>query len=159
MDASPTQERSASRQCHFDTDPTVPSFPRDRPIIIFDGHCVLCSAWARFVLRHDKRALFRLMAAQSPVGQAVFRHLHLDPDNFETNVLLENDRAWFRSAGTIRMFAHLGLPWSLARVLLVIPRPWLDALYDLIARNRINWFGRREACLLSEPAQKDRFLQ
>ncbi len=50
------------------------------------------------------------MAAQSPVGQAVFRHLRLDPDNLETNVLLENDRAWLRSAGTIRMFAHLGLP-------------------------------------------------
>ncbi len=57
------------------------------------------------------------------------------------------------------MFAHLGLPWSLVRILGVVPRPWLDALYDLIARNRINWFGRREVCLLSDPTQKDRFLQ
>ncbi len=151
--------RVAFRDCHFQDDPSVPSFPRDRPIIIFDGHCVLCSGWARFVLRHDRRALFRLMAAQTPVGQAVLKHLHLDPDNFETNVLLENDRAWFKSAGTIQMFARLGFPWSLARVLLVIPRPWLDRLYDLIARNRINWFGRREVCLLSEPTQTDRFLQ
>ncbi len=36
----------------------------------------------------------------------------------------------------------------------MIPRPWLDALYDLIARNRINWFGRREVCLFIEPLRR-----
>jgi predicted DCC family thiol-disulfide oxidoreductase YuxK len=140
-------------------DASVPDFPDDRPIIIFDGHCVLCSRFARFVLRHDRRAVFRLMAAQTPLGQAIYRHYDLDPVNYESNVLLEEGRAWFKSEGTIRMFVHLGLPWSLARVLRLVPRGMLDRLYSVIARNRLRWFGSQSVCFLADPKHKDRFLE
>lgn len=140
-------------------DPSVPAFPDDRPIIIFDGHCVLCSRFARFALRHDRRAVFRLMAAQTPVGQSIFRHFNLDPKQLETNILLDGGHAWFKSAGTIRMFAHLGFPWSLCSLLKTVPRPWLDRLYDLIARNRLRWFGRQSICFVADPAHRDRFIE
>jgi len=157
--AMKAQERgNPSRTYSYREDPSVPAFPDDRPIIIFDGNCVLCSRFSRFVLRHDRRAVFRLMAAQTPVGQALYRHLHLDPVQFETNVLLDRGQAWFKSAGTIRMFAHLGFPWSLCSVLRVVPQPWLDQLYDLIARNRLRWFGSQSVCFLADPAHRDRFI-
>jgi predicted DCC family thiol-disulfide oxidoreductase YuxK len=137
----------------------APTFPEDRPIVIFDGHCVLCSRFARFLLKHDRRARFRLMAAQSPLGQAIFRHLGLDPVRFETNVLLDQGYAWFKSDGTIRMFVLLGFPWSVLAVLRLLPRSLLDRLYDWIARNRLKWFGTQSVCYLADPAQADRFLQ
>jgi predicted DCC family thiol-disulfide oxidoreductase YuxK len=140
-------------------DSSVPHFPDDRPIIIFDGHCVLCSRFARFVLRHDRRAVFRLMAAQTPLGQAIYRHYNLDPVNYESNILLEEGRAWLKSAGTIRMFKHLGFPWSLVRVLQLVPRSMLDRLYEVIARNRLRWFGSQATCFLAHPDHKDRFLE
>jgi predicted DCC family thiol-disulfide oxidoreductase YuxK len=143
----------------YRSDPSVPVFPDDRPIILFDGHCVLCSRLARFILRHDGRGVFRLAAAQSPLGQALYRHLRLDPVIFETNVLLENGRARFKSDGTIRMFAHLGFPWSAAVLARVIPRSIRDRLYDLIAKNRLKWFGSQSVCFLPEPAHRDRFLE
>jgi predicted DCC family thiol-disulfide oxidoreductase YuxK len=99
------------------------------------------------------------MAAQTPVGQALYRHLHLDPVQFETNVLLEGGQAWFKSLGTIRMFRHLGFPWYLCGVLRVVPPPWLDRLYDLIARNRLRWFGSQSVCFLADPAHWDRFIE
>ena len=139
-------------------DPAVPEFPDDRPIIVFDGHCVLCSRFARFVLRHDHNGAIRLLAAQTPLGQSIYRHFHLDPLHFETNVLLEDGRAWFKSEGTIRMFAIQGFPWSSAKVLKAIPRAWLDRLYDWVARNRLRWFGSQSACYLADPAFNDRFL-
>ena len=49
----------------YRNDPAVPAFPDDRPIVIFDGNCVLCSAFAQFILRTDRRRRFRLMAAQT----------------------------------------------------------------------------------------------
>ena len=55
----------------YRADPAVPDFPDDRPIIVFDGYCALCSGWARFVLRHDRRERYRLLAAQSPLGRAL----------------------------------------------------------------------------------------
>ncbi len=146
------------RPYSYRDDPSVPAFNDDRPIIIFDGHCVLCSRFARFVLRHDSRAVFRLMAAQSPLGQALYRHYQLDPVNFETNVLLDRGRAWFKSAGTIRMFVELGMPWSCAAALRLVPRPLLDWLYEVVARNRLRWFGSSTVCFVADPAHRDRFL-
>jgi predicted DCC family thiol-disulfide oxidoreductase YuxK len=139
-------------------DPAVPVFPDDRPIIIFDGHCVLCSGFAHFILRHDERGTFRLMAGQSSLGQALYRHLGLDPTDFETSILLHQGRAWYKSQGAIRIFQLLGLPWSASVLLKVVPRALMDWLYNLVARNRLRWFGRQEQCFLAEPGQRDRFL-
>jgi predicted DCC family thiol-disulfide oxidoreductase YuxK len=142
----------------YRADPSVPPFPDDRPIIIFDGHCVLCSRFAQFVLRHDKPAAFRLLAAQTPLGQSLYRHLGLDPVHFQTNVLLENGQAWFKSEGTIRMFSQLGFPWSSCKVLRLVPRRLLDRAYDWIAGHRLQWFGTQSVCFVADPTHPDRFL-
>ena len=139
-------------------DPAVPKFPDDKPIIVFDGKCVLCSRWARFVMRHDGDKRFRLLAAQTPLGAALYEHYGLDPVDYETNVLLEDGRAWLKSEGTIRMFERLGFPWSLMAVFRVVPRALRDRLYNVVARNRLNWFGRRELCFVPEPGDAERFI-
>jgi predicted DCC family thiol-disulfide oxidoreductase YuxK len=144
---------------HYRDQPGAPDFPQDRPILIFDGHCILCSRFARFILRHDRRAVFRLMAAQSPLGQAIFAHLGLDPVHFETNVLLEQGLARFKADGTIRAAVLLGFPWSLLAALRVVPLGLLDRVYDMIARNRLKWFGMQSTCFLPDPRYADRFLQ
>lgn len=98
------------------------------------------------------------MAAQSPLGQALYRHYRLDPVNFETNVLLDEGRAWFKSAGSIRMFVKLGWPWALMGSLRIVPRPLLDRLYEVVARNRLRWFGASAVCFVADSAHRDRFL-
>ncbi len=139
-------------------DPAVPEFPDDRSIIIFDGHCVLCSSWANFVLWQDRTGTFRLLPAQSPLGHALYVHLGLDPKDYETNILLADGVAWFKSEGSIRMAAGLGFPWSLVAVFRVLPLKLRDKLYDLIARNRFHLFGRRDTCYVPTVDQRDRFL-
>jgi predicted DCC family thiol-disulfide oxidoreductase YuxK len=139
-------------------DPTVPGFPDDRPIIIFDGHCVLCSGWANFVLRHDHLGKYRLLAAQSPLGRALYLHWGLDPVNYQTNILLGDGIAWFKSEGSIRMAEGLGFPWSLAATFRVMPLSLRDWLYGLVAKNRFRLFGRREICYLPPVEFRDRSL-
>jgi len=142
----------------YRADAAVPPFPDDKPIIVFDGKCVLCSRWARFVMRHDGDKRFRLLAAQTPLGTALYDHYGLDPVDYETNVLLEDGRAFLKSESTIRMFERLGLPWSLMTAFRVVPRGLRDKLYNVIARNRLKWFGRRETCFVPESGDADRFL-
>lgn len=139
-------------------DPAVSPFPDDRPVIVFDGHCALCSGWARFVLKHDRPGRFRLLPAQSDLGRALYTHYGLDSQDYETNILIADGTAWFRSEGSIRMAEGLGFPWSLAGILRVLPLRVRDALYLFIARNRLRIFGRREACYRSEPGYEGRFL-
>ena len=139
-------------------DPNVPSFPDDRPLIIFDGYCALCSGWASFVLRHDPGGRFRLASAQSPLGYALYVHYGLDPQDYETNILIEDGRAWFKSESSIRMLEGLGWPWKLAAVFRILPRVVRDPMYEFIARNRLRFFGKRATCYLPQKQYEDRFL-
>ncbi len=139
-------------------DSGVPAFPDDKPLIVFDGVCVLCSASARFVLRHDRTRRFRLTAAQSPVGQGLYRHFGLSPNDYDTFLLVEDGRAWLKSDAALRVVRRMGLPWSLAALFRIVPASLRDAAYDLIARNRYRVFGRRETCFIPSDGDAQRFL-
>jgi predicted DCC family thiol-disulfide oxidoreductase YuxK len=142
----------------YRADPAVPRFADDRPVIIFDGKCVLCSWFARFVLHTDRAGRFRLLAAQSVIGDALYRHFGLDPVQYETYILLDQGRAYFRSEAAIRIFEGLGGPWRLAFIGRVLPLRVRDGLYNFVARNRLRWFGTRQTCYLPDPSQADRFI-
>jgi predicted DCC family thiol-disulfide oxidoreductase YuxK len=143
----------------YRNDPAVPKFRDDRAVIVFDGYCALCSGWVSFILRHDRHAIFSLLPAQSPIGRALYVHYRLDPQDYETYILVSDGVAWLKSEATIRMMQSLGFPWSLARVFRLVPRPWRDRLYALVARNRFRVFGRRATCYRPDPRYEDRFLQ
>jgi predicted DCC family thiol-disulfide oxidoreductase YuxK len=157
-EAAPGKEAAVQEAFSYRSDPAVPSFPDDRPILIFDGKCVMCSGFANFILRHDHAHQFRFMAAQTPLGAALYQHFGLHPTNYETNLLLEDGRVWIKSEASIRMFERLDLPWSMIGVLRLLPRAARDRLYDFIARNRLRWFGSSEACYLPNPSEADRFI-
>jgi predicted DCC family thiol-disulfide oxidoreductase YuxK len=150
--------RQRMKPYSYRDDPAVPTFADDRPVIIFDGHCVLCSRSAQFVLRHDRRGTFRLLAAQTPLGHALYVHFGLDPHDYESMILIADGVPALKSEAIIRIAQGLGLPWSLAVVLRVLPRAWRDRLYDILARNRFRVFGRRDTCYLPDPRDADRFL-
>lgn len=142
----------------YRTDLHVPPFPDDKALIVFDGVCVLCSGFARFVLKRDKSFAFRLVTAQSPLGQALFRHYGLATDDFETNLVIAEGRAYAKLDTVIVAGARLGGPWRLLVLLRLLPRPFADWLYDKIARNRYRLFGRTEACMMPPPEWRDRFI-
>jgi predicted DCC family thiol-disulfide oxidoreductase YuxK len=139
-------------------DLAVPRFADDKPVIIFDGLCALCSGSATFVLRHDAAGTFRLLAAQSPLGQALYAHYGLDPVNYETMILIQDGVAWLKSEAAIRIAQGLGFPWSLAVAFRIVPRGLRDRVYMWVARNRLRWFGARTSCYRPDPKFAGRFL-
>jgi predicted DCC family thiol-disulfide oxidoreductase YuxK len=139
-------------------DPNVPDFPDADPVLIFDGECVLCSHSAAFVLRHDRHKRCNFVAAQSELGRSLYRHYGLDDSNFETFVLLQDGIAQFRSDAALRLMSNIGLPWSLAACLRIVPRGLRDLVYNFVARNRYRFFGRRDTCYLPAPEDAGRFL-
>ena len=126
-------------------------------LILFDGVCVLCSWWVRFVIERDAGARFRFVATQTPRGSALATRLGVDVANPETNVAIINGCAYFKSDATIRALAHLP-GWSWIAVLAFTPRRIRDWVYDRVARNRYSLFGRTETCLIPDPAIAGRFI-
>jgi len=128
------------------------------PIILFDGVCVLCTANARFVLRHDRRGYFRLASVQSEAGRALCERFGVDPDNPDTMLVIEGDRARRDSDAVLAIAEGLGWPWRALGAMRIVPGGLRDALYRRVARNRYRLFGRREACWVPNSEQKERIL-
>ncbi len=137
----------------------MPAFADAEPLIVFDGVCVLCSRFARFVAVRDGARRFRFVAAQTATGEALMRHYGLDPVAFETNLLIEDGRAAGKLDAVAGILRHLGRGWRLAANLMrALPAPLGDWLYDRIARNRYALFGRHDACVVPGPEWRDRML-
>ena len=130
----------------------------DGPVILFDAECVLCSANARFILRHDKTAHFRLASIQSVAGAAICRQHGVDPEDPTTLLLVEGARVRRDSDAVLAIYQGLGFPWALAGVFRLIPAALRDPVYRWIARNRYRFFGKRQSCWLAPPEYRDRIL-
>ncbi|MET0652944.1 MAG: DCC1-like thiol-disulfide oxidoreductase family protein, partial [Hyphomicrobiaceae bacterium] len=142
----------------YRSDLSVPPFADDTALLVFDGVCVLCSATARFILKRDHSARFRFATAQSPLGQALFRHYGLDTQTFETNLVLVDGRAYGKLDTVVVAGTQLGGVWRALSLLRLLPRSVADWLYDSVARNRYRLFGRTEHCMMPPPAWRERFI-
>ncbi|GLS86903.1 thiol-disulfide oxidoreductase [Cypionkella aquatica] len=127
-------------------------------LIVFDGACVFCSAFFRFMQRHDTAEKFHYATAQSALGQALYAALDLPLVDFETNLVITQGTIHQRLDAFAAAMAELPLPFSLARHIRLLPKPLKDAIYKPIARNRYRIFGRYDACLIPDAALKSRFL-
>ena len=128
------------------------------PVIVFDAMCVLCSANARLVLRHDRRGHFRLASMHGEAGMALYRCFGIDPADPDTMIVVTGDRALRDSDAVIAIWRGLGWPWRALGVLALIPRALRDPVYRWVARHRYRLFGRRETCWMPGPGDRERIL-
>lgn len=127
-------------------------------IVVFDSQCLLCSRSVRFLLRFDRDAVFRFASMQGEAGRALAERAGLSPDDPRSFLLVDADRVRVESDAVIAVLEALGWPWRAAASMRVVPAPWRDAAYRLIARHRVTLFGRSDACLVPSPQHAPRFL-
>ena len=149
---------ATARPYSYRDDESVPRFPDDRPLIVFDGVCVLCSGFARFVARHDTTRQFRFATAQSPLGAALFRHYGLDAVNYETNLLVAEGRVCGKLDAFAGIMTRLGGLRRAAAIVRLLPTPLGERLYDAIAQNRYALFGRTQTCAVPDASWRDRVI-
>ena len=154
--ASRLGERVAYSYRH---DPSVPPFPDDKALIVYDGVCVLCSHTMRTIARRDTAAHYRYTSAQEPLGQALFRHYRLDASDFETVLLVENGRAFGKLDMVTRVAARLGGLYRGFQLFAILPSAAQDWCYDSIAKNRYRLFGRTRVCMMPDPSWLNRVIK
>lgn len=130
----------------------------DHPIILFDGICNLCNAAVQFVIKHDKKKQFMFASLQSKAGQSILSDYGLGLTGFKSFILVENKTVYTRSSAALRLSRKLDgiLPGFYA--FMIIPKFIRDGLYNLVARNRYSWFGKKESCMIPSQELKARFL-
>lgn len=126
-------------------------------LILFDGVCVFCSRWVRFVIDHDPEQRFRFLPIQSEAGRALAIRYGIDPEAPQTNAVVWGGRIHFKSDAALTVLGALPKTRALA-ALKAVPRLLRDPAYDLIARNRYAIFGRTDACMVPSAEDRARFL-
>lgn len=126
-------------------------------LILFDGVCVFCSRWVRFVIDRDPERRFRFVAIQSEPGRVLAARFGIDPEAPRTNAVVWNGRIFFKSDAALTVLRQLRSTWLLG-LLKAVPRLLRDPAYDLIASNRYRIFGRTDVCMTPASEDRSRFL-
>ena len=130
----------------------------NKKIVLFDGVCNLCSSSVRFILKRDKKNQFLFGSLQGKAGQEYLRQFGLPADTFNSFMLVENKILYSRSSGALRILKYLGGAWPLLYAFIIVPKFIRDAVYNLVAKNRYKWFGKKDECWLPAPDLKAKFL-
>jgi len=132
---------------------------RDRPVVLFDGVCNLCSGSVQFIIEHDPDARLRFAPLQSETAKALLDEVGLTDYDFDTIVLVEGQEYYTKSEAALRIARRLERPWSLLWTARYVPRVLRDAVYDLVASSRYAVFGKKDRCMVPTPEIRDRFLE
>ena len=129
------------------------------PIILFDGVCNLCNRSVQFILRRDKKKKFRFATLQGKKGQEILKQFNLPADYLNSFILADGEKIYTRSTAALRMLKILGRGWNLFYGFMIVPPFIRNALYNMIAKYRYKWFGKKDQCMIPTPGIRERFIE
>ena len=130
----------------------------NNPIILFDGVCNLCNRSVQYVLKHDNDKIFRFASLQSATGQALLKEYNLSQTTFNSFVLIKEGKVFLKSTAALMVAKQLRGGVKLLYGFIIVPTFIRNAVYNVIAKNRYKWFGKRESCMMPTPDLQSRFL-
>jgi predicted DCC family thiol-disulfide oxidoreductase YuxK len=130
----------------------------DDDVILYDGVCVFCSRWIRFIAARDLNARFRFTAIQSDYGQRLAQAFGINPADPDTNAVIHGGAVYLKSDAALTVLSNLP-GWQWVRVLRAFPKPLRDAVYNLVATNRYRIFGKYDVCFLGDASFRSRVLE
>lgn len=136
----------------------IDNLPKDKKIVLFDGICNYCNDKINYIIKNDKQDIFRFVALQSETGQKIIKYLGIDT-SIDSIVLYEPGYAYFiKSEAVFRIIKHLSSSVRLLLFFNFIPTSIKNIFYDLIAKNRYNWYGKKESCMIPTEEVKRKFI-
>ncbi len=130
-----------------------------KKIILFDGVCNLCNSSVQFVIKRDKKDIFRFSSLQSAAGQKLAKERGINTTEIDSIILIEPQIAYYTKSDAALMIAKsLSGGWSILGIFMGLPKGFRDTIYDWVARNRYQWFGRKDNCMIPTKAEKGKFL-
>ena len=131
----------------------------EKPIILFDGVCNFCNAMVNFIISQDKKNIFLFAALQSDAGQKLLDEHKIDWKASDSFVVIQNDKTYLKSDAALKLYSKLPWYWKWSQTFWIVPKFIRDWVYNVIARNRYRWFGKKEQCMIPTKEMKEKFLE
>ena len=133
--------------------------PFDKKIILFDGVCNLCNSAVQFIIKHDKKDLFRFVALQSNLGLEIAKHIGVETKNMDSIILYEPGIAYYiKSEAALEIAKNLSGGLAILSIFSILPTSLSNSVYDYIAKNRYKWYGKKDSCMIPSPTLASKFL-
>lgn len=130
----------------------------EKQIILFDGVCNFCNFWVNFIIKRDKKDLFRFAALQSDKAREFSANFNFDTSSMNTFVLIEGEKFFTKSTAALMICKQLNGPIKILSLFIFFPKFFRDFIYDLVAKNRYKFFGKRDSCRVPTEKEKEKFL-
>ena len=133
--------------------------PKNKKVILFDGVCNLCNQSVLKIIKYDKRNTFLFTALQSEKGKEILNLLRINSSKVDSIVLYDPGVSYdIKSTAALKIMQDFKGLWRISFLFLFIPEYVRNYLYDVIAKNRYQWFGKKEVCMIPTPELKAKFL-
>jgi len=130
--------------------------PKQSGVVFFDGVCSVCNGFVDFLISNDTNDSLQYAALQ---GEAAQEQLPpSDLKNVSTIIYKSEDKIYKESDAALKAIASIGGIWKLAIIFRLVPRFIRDNIYRYIARNRYNWFGKKDVCRMPTPEERNKIL-
>jgi predicted DCC family thiol-disulfide oxidoreductase YuxK len=135
------------------------NLPQDKKIILFDGVCNLCNGTVQFIIKHDKKDIFRFVALQSELGIEICNYIGVDRTKIDSIILYHPGVAYYyKSSAVLEIVEDLGGIYGLTGIFKIFPEKFRNYIYDYVAKNRYKWYGKKESCMIPTPELKAKFI-
>lgn len=127
-------------------------------IILFDGVCNLCNGAVTYIIKRDKKNVFKFAALQSEIGAQLLAKFNIDTEKVDSIILIDGEKQYVKSSAALHIAKHLSGAYPLLFGFMVVPRSIRNWVYDYVAKNRYKWFGKKESCMIPTVELKSKFL-
>lgn len=131
---------------------------KNETVLLYDGHCLMCSSLVKWVMKRDQKEKIRFGALQDDAIEPLMKSAPAKIRDADSVVLYTDQKFYMRSTAILKLYGILGFPWSMLTVFRIVPAVIRDAVYRFIARNRKRWFGKSDSCYLVPMEKRSLFI-
>lgn len=128
----------------------------NKEIIIYDGICVLCNYFIRFILKKDTKAHFKVTNLQSDFTKKEYPEI-LAVDSVA--VILEDGKILQKSKAVYYILQKVKILFFLRILIYIFPTFFSNIVYDIIALIRYKLFGKYPHCPILKGDLKNRIIE
>tara|TARA_X000000368_G_scaffold159158_1_gene125370 strand:- start:2869 stop:3258 length:390 start_codon:yes stop_codon:yes gene_type:complete len=124
-------------------------------IIVFDGFCVLCNNYVRWVSKRNPSKNIYYTNFDSNYIKSNYPKLKLG----DTIFIIKHDNEILEKSEAIKYcFKYIRLNYFLKTLIRVSPNFLLDIFYRIIATNRYRLFGKLDVCSIPNDISQENIL-
>lgn len=121
---------------------------QENEIIIYDGICVLCNFFMRFILKKDTSLNFKATTLQS--NYTIKNYPQVTKVD-SVALILKNGDILQKSKAVYYILKKVNTLFLIRILIFILPSFFSDLVYDIVAKTRYMIFGRYDSC----PVLKD----